>query len=131
MFGSRDDIRILLVFWFQTVRESKEADEVCQGETLSNCRFIVGVESQIPSLAALFSLSGSGFQDLRSPSVYDVFTGKTQLWRRGIFSQGTNSDDGDEMWLVLQVLCLLQIDGAMFDESHCSSQGNKPSQLQS
>lgn len=45
-------------------------------ETLSNCRFIVGVESQIPSLAALFSLSGPGFQDLKSASVYDVSAGK-------------------------------------------------------
>lgn len=25
----RDDIHILLVFWIQTVRESKEADDVC------------------------------------------------------------------------------------------------------
>lgn len=29
MFEGRDDIHILPMFWFQTVRESKEADEVC------------------------------------------------------------------------------------------------------
>ncbi len=29
MFERRDDMHILPVFWFQTVRESKEADEVC------------------------------------------------------------------------------------------------------
>lgn len=29
MFEWRDDIHILSVFWFQTVRESKETDEVC------------------------------------------------------------------------------------------------------
>lgn len=29
MFKSRDDIHILPMFWFQTVRESKKADEVC------------------------------------------------------------------------------------------------------
>lgn len=29
MFEWRDDIHILSVFWFQTVRESKGADEVC------------------------------------------------------------------------------------------------------
>lgn len=29
MFKSRDDIHILPMFWFRTVRESKEADEVC------------------------------------------------------------------------------------------------------
>lgn len=45
-------------------------------ETKSNCRFIVGVESEIPALATLFSLSGPGIWDLKSPSVSDVSTGK-------------------------------------------------------
>lgn len=31
MFERRDDIHILPMFWFQTVRESKGVDEVCEG----------------------------------------------------------------------------------------------------
>lgn len=128
MFESRDDIHILLMFWFQTVRESKEADEVCQGETLSNCRFIVGVESQIPSLAALFSLRGSGFQDFKSP--YDVFTGKRSTGAEVFSDRAQTRMTGMKCGLRYRcsVCATKQMSSVqqMFDESHCSSQGNKP-----
>lgn len=46
-------------------------------ETLSNCRFIVGVESQIPlSTSSIFFEWARILRILKSPSVCDVSTGK-------------------------------------------------------
>lgn len=63
----------------------------------------MGVENQIPSLAALFSLSGPGFLDLNSPSVYDVSTGKLSSGAE-VFSDAAQTVGWEEMWLALDAL---------------------------
>lgn len=68
-------------------------------------------ESQIPSLATLFSLSGPGIWDSKSLSVYDVSTGKLGS------GEEVFSDTAKRMSSVQQ----------MFDDSLSSSLGNKPS----
>lgn len=67
----RDDIHIFPMFWLQTLRESEGADDIRQGARCdpplwkryptAGLLVIVGAESQIPTLAALFSLGMPGF----------------------------------------------------------------------
>lgn len=66
----------------------------------------MGVESQIPSLAALFSLSGPGFLDLKSSSVYDVSTGKLSSGAE-VFSDAAQTLTAGMKCGLPWILCLL------------------------
>lgn len=94
----RDDIHILPCFGSKqrgSVKELMKSVRVPVVMTLpptwknsSSCWFSVGVGGQIPSPADLFWINELGF--LKSPSLYDVSTGKCLFWSRSFLWHCTN-----------------------------------------